>query len=179
MIENKWLGDKTKQGFYKKTKSAEGKTEILELDLKSLEYKPSAKIKFKTLESTKTVDDLKQRLPMLLGGTDEAAAFYRFMFFSLFSYVSHRIPEIADEIYKIDDAMCAGFGWEIGPFETWDILGVQSVVTQMQKEGYSVAPWVTEMISNGINSFYNIDNGKKSYFDLQTKKLNPLLAKEV
>ncbi len=174
MIENKWLGDKTKQGFYKKTKTAEGKTEILELDLTTLEYKPSAKIKFKTLESTKTVDDLKQRLPMLLSGTDEAASFYRYMFFSLFSYVSHRIPEIADEIYKIDDAMCAGFGWEIGPFETWDILGVKSVVEQMQKEGYSISPWVTEMISNGINSFYKIDNGKKSYFDLQTKKLNQL-----
>ena len=116
MEQNKWLGDKTDQGFYKKTKNAKGETEILTLDLKTLEYKPKAKTKFATLETTKTIDNLKDRFKVLIAGKDKAGDFYRDSFFGLFQYVSNRIPEIADELYKIDDAVCAGFGWELGPF---------------------------------------------------------------
>lgn len=116
--ENKWLGDKTGQGFYKKTKNAKGETEILTLDLKTLEYKPKAKAKFATLETTKSVENLKERFKILLAGKDKAGEFYRDSFFGLFRYASNRIPEIADELYKIDDAVCAGFAWELGPFET-------------------------------------------------------------
>src|SRR5690606_6348150 len=94
MVENNWIGDKTKQGFDKKTKNAEGKTEILALDLNTLEYVPQKKVKFATLEATKPVDDLRQRIPMLFAGKDKAGEFYRKSFAGLFAYVSNRIPEI-------------------------------------------------------------------------------------
>src|SRR6185312_10287795 len=120
MEANKWLGDKTGQGFYKKTKDASGKTDILVLDLQTLEYKQQGRPKFATLEATKTIDGLKDRFKVLLSGSDKAADFYRKTFLGLFEYVSKRIPEISDELYRIDDAMKTGFGWELGPFETWD-----------------------------------------------------------
>ncbi len=113
--QNKWLGDKTGQGFYKKVKTDKG-SEIMTLDLGSLEYKPKAKAKFATLETTKTIDNLRERFKVLLAGKDKAGDFYRDMFYGLFKYVSFRIPEISDELYRIDDAVSAGFGWEVGPF---------------------------------------------------------------
>ncbi|TAH23772.1 MAG: 3-hydroxyacyl-CoA dehydrogenase family protein, partial [Cytophagales bacterium] len=122
MIDNKWLGDKTGQGFYKKSKNAEGKTEILSLDIKTGEYKTQVKSKFITLEQTKTIDDLRLRLKVLVKGQDKAGDFYRATFGGLFAYVSNRIPEISDEIYRIDDALKAGFGWELGPFEMWEAI---------------------------------------------------------
>ncbi|MFM7726347.1 MAG: 3-hydroxyacyl-CoA dehydrogenase family protein, partial [Flavobacteriales bacterium] len=113
MVEAKRLGDKTGEGFYKKTKSASGGKEILSLDFASLQYGPKKKSSFQTLEQTKPIDDLQKRLPVLLKGTDVAGDFYRQSFFRLFSYISHRIPEVADDLNTIDEAMCAGFGWEI------------------------------------------------------------------
>ena len=147
MEQKKWLGDKTGQGFYKKSKTAKGETEILTLDLSTFEYKPKAKTKFATLESTKTIDNLKHRFPVLLAGNDKAGEFYRDSFYSIFSYVSNRIPEIADELYKIDDAVCAGFGWELGPFETWDAVGVEKSLKAMEAAGKQPNQWVYEMIS--------------------------------
>src|SRR6218665_3161823 len=134
--QNKWLGDKTGQGFYKKTKNEKGQTEILTLDLKTLEYKPKAKTKLATLETTKTIDNLKDRFKVLLAGKDKAGDFYRDAFYDLFKYVSYRIPEISDELYRIDDAVCAGFGWELGPYETWDAVGVEKSVQAMEAVGY-------------------------------------------
>jgi 3-hydroxyacyl-CoA dehydrogenase len=125
MVDNNWLGDKTGQGFFKKTKDANGKKEILTLDLKTFEYGARQKPKFATIETAKPIDDLKLRLKTLSKGTDKAGEFYRQFHYKLFSYISHRIPEISDELYRIDDAMKAGFGWEIGAFETWDVLGVK------------------------------------------------------
>src|ERR1022692_11601 len=119
IVANNWLGDKTGQGFFKKTKGAGGEKEILSLDLKTLEYQPRTKSKFATVEAAKPIDDLKTRLKALVNGADKAGEFYRHFHYGLFSYISHRIPEISDEIYHVDDAMMAGFGWEIGAFESW------------------------------------------------------------
>ncbi|MFT6137909.1 MAG: 3-hydroxyacyl-CoA dehydrogenase [Salibacteraceae bacterium] len=175
MAENGWLGSKSKQGFYKKVKGEGGKSEILSLDLNTLEYKPKQRVKFATLEMTKPVDDLNKRLPMLLQGKDKAGEFYRKMFFSLMEYASNRIPEISDELYKIDDAVCAGFGYKLGPFATWDVLGVESTLKQMKAEGYCPAPWVEEMLASGSKTFYSNIDGSKSYFDIPslTQKLIP------
>ena len=169
MSENKWLGDKSKQGFYKKTKNEKGETEILSLDLNTLEYKAQKKSKFATLEATKAVDDLNTRIPMLYNGKDNAGEFYKKSFAGLFAYVSNRIPEISDNLFSIDDGMKAGFGWQVGPFETWDLIGVEKGVKDAEANGHSVANWVKDMIASGAKSFYKIEDGKKLYYDQNSK----------
>ncbi|MBD3750301.1 MAG: 3-hydroxyacyl-CoA dehydrogenase/enoyl-CoA hydratase family protein [Sphingobacteriales bacterium] len=169
MQENKWLGDKTGQGFYKKTKDKDGKTEILALDLKTLEYRPQNKVKSATLEATKPIDNLRQRMKVYAAGKDKAAEFFRISFSGLFEYVSNRIPEISDETYRIDDAMRAGFGWELGPFEVWDSLGVKEAVEMMKANGKTPATWVIEMLNAGNSSFYKVENGIKFYYDIPSK----------
>ena len=169
MVSNNWLGDKTGQGFFKKTKGAGGEKEILTLNLQTMEYAPRVKPKFATLEAAKPVEDLKIRLKALTAGQDKAGEFYRHFHYALFSYISHRIPEISDEIYRVDDAMMAGFGWEIGAFESWDTLGVEKTVAAMKAAGYSVATWVEEMLAAGNKSFYKIEGGKKLYYDVASK----------
>ena len=169
MNESKWFGDKTGQGFYKKVKSASGKSEIMALDLKTLEYKPSQKVKFATLEQTKPIDNLKDRMKILISGSDKAGEFYRASFFGLFQYVSNRIPEITDELYKIDDAMKAGFGWELGPFEYWDALGVKDTVSYMEKTGIKPAQWIYDFIASGKTSFYAVENSSRKYYDIPSK----------
>ncbi|MFN4892222.1 MAG: 3-hydroxyacyl-CoA dehydrogenase family protein, partial [Bacteroidota bacterium] len=161
MVENNWLGDKTGQGFFKKTKGPNGEKEILTLDLQTLEYKPRQKPKFASVEAAKQVDALPERLKMLVAAPDKAGEFYRHFHYGLFSYISHRMPEISDELYRVDDALMAGFGWEIGAFESWDTLGVARFLDAMEKNGYTVASWVKEMIAAGIKSFYKIENGKR------------------
>ncbi len=167
IVENKWLGDKTGQGFFKKVKSEQGK-EILTLNLQSMEYGPRQKPKFPSVEAAKAIDDLKQRIKTLAAAPDKAGDFLRRFHLGLFSYVSHRIPEISDELYRVDDAMKAGFGWEIGAFETWDLLGVSKMVEVMDASGYKVAEWVKEMLQKGHSSFYKIENGKTQYYDAAT-----------
>ena len=169
MVENNWLGDKTGQGFFKKTKSSTGEKEILTLNLKTLEYGPRQKPKFATLETAKPIEDLKTRIKALCAGTDKAGEFYRLFHYNLFSYISHRIPEISDELYRVDDGMMAGFGWEIGAFESWDVLGVAKTVEAMKAAGHKVAPWVDEMLASGASSFYKVENGKKMYYDVPSK----------
>lgn len=169
MIENKWLGDKTGQGFYKKVKGEKGKSEILTLNLSTMEYGPKQKSKFATIEAAKPIDDLNQRLKMLYAGQDKAGAFYRTFHQLLFAYVSHRIPEIADELYKIDDALKAGFGWEIGAFESWDVLGVAKTMEQINAANIAVAPWVQQMLDKGFKTFYKIENGQRKYYDPKTE----------
>ena len=168
IVANNWLGDKTGQGFFKKIKSASGK-EILTLNLQTMEYAARVKPKFASLEAAKPIEDLKQRITLLHQVNDKAGDFYKRFHFSLFSYISHRIPEISDEIYRLDDAMMAGFGWEIGAFETWDILGVAKTVAAMKMAGIKVADWIEEMLAAGITSFYKVENGKRLYYDLPTK----------
>ena len=167
--ENKWLGDKTGQGFYKKTKDAKGKTEILTLNLETLDYEPKKQAKFGTLEATKPIENVKERFKPLFAGKDKAGEFYRDSFYALFKYVSNRIPEIADELYKIDDAICAGFGWEVGPFETWDAVGVKKTVEKMEEMGYKPNQWVYDMLDAGIESFYTAKDGVRHYYDIDSK----------
>ncbi len=169
LMDNKWLGDKTGQGFYKKTKDEAGKTVILAMDLNTMEYKPSAKSKFATLEATKSIDKLADRFAVLLKGTDKAGDFYRKTFADGFRYATFRIPEIADEVYRIDDAICSGFGWQMGLFETADAVGVQAFVSMMEAQNMKPAPWVYDMLAGGNASFYKIENGKKLFYDIPSK----------
>ena len=170
MMENKWLGSKTGQGFYKKVKGEGGKSEILSLDLNTMEYRSKKRASFATLELTKTIDNVIDRFPVLVGGKDKAGEFYRKNFAALFAYVQNRIPEISDELYRIDDAMKAGFGWENGPFEIWDAIGAEKAVAMMKAEGYEPASWVQEMLAAGINSFYTVKEGATYYYDIPEKK---------
>ena len=164
MVENNWLGSKTQQGFYKKTK-VDGKKEILTLDLKTLEYRSKQRADFPILAATKAVDDLGERTRMLYYSKDKAGDFFKKLFSGLFSYVSHRIPEISDEVYKVDDALKAGFGWELGPFETWDVVRVEKAIAIMKEQGKTPAAWITDMVAKGITSFYKLENGQKKYYD--------------
>jgi len=174
MMENKWLGSKTGQGFYKKTVSPEGKKEILSLDLDTMDYRSKKKASFATLELTKTIDKVVDRFKVLAGGKDKAGDFYRKSFAHLFAYVQNRIPEITDALYKIDDAMKAGFGWEHGPFQIWDAIGIEKGMELMKAEGFEPAAWVTTMIAGGETSFYTVKEGATYYYDIpakaQTKK---------
>ncbi len=175
VVENNWLGDKTGQGFFKKMPpTPEGEKQIHVLNLETMEYAPRIKPKFATIEVAKPIDDLKQRLKILATGKDKAGEFYRQFHYTLFSYISNRIPEISDEVYRIDDAMKAGFGWEIGAFETWDVLGVSKTTEAMKAAGFSVSKWVEEMIAKGITSFYKIENGKRLYFDVSSQTYKPV-----
>jgi 3-hydroxyacyl-CoA dehydrogenase len=169
MNENKWLGDKTKQGFYKKTRKADGSSEILSLNLKTLEYVPQQKVKFATLDGARQIDDLEMRMKFLFAGKDKAGEFYRKSFSGLFSYVSFRIPEISDEIYKVDDAMRAGFGWGQGPFEVWDTIGLEAAAGAMKAAGVKYASWVDEMLASGNKSFYKLENGVRKFYDIHSK----------
>lgn len=172
MVENKWLGDKTGQGFFKKIKTDKG-SEILTLDLETFEYKPRVKPKFAALETAKPIEDLYTRIKILSQAKDNAGEFYRHFHYGLFSYISHRIPEISNELYRLDDAMKAGFGWEIGAFETWDLFGVEKTVAAMKAEGYTVATWVEEMLTHGHHSFYKLNKGRALAYDIVTKKYEP------
>jgi 3-hydroxyacyl-CoA dehydrogenase len=168
MMENKWLGSKSGQGFYKKV-MVNGKSEIHALNLNTLAYEASKPVKFATLEMTKSIDKVIDRFKVLVKGQDKAGAFYRKTMAAMFQYVSNRIPEISDELYRIDDAMKAGFGWEHGPFQIWDAIGVEKGVELMLAEGYKPNNWVNEMLSNGVKNFYSVKNGAKFYYDIPKK----------
>ena len=170
MMENKWLGSKSGQGFYKKVKNDDGSSEILSLDLNSLEYRSAKKASFGTLEKTKSVDKVTDRFPILIAGDDKAGEFYRKNFGAMFAYVSKRIPEITDELYKIDDAMKAGFGWDNGPFEIWDAVGVKKGIELIKDLGKEPAAWVNEMLDAGVDSFFTIKDGNTYYYDIPQKK---------
>ncbi|WP_431135211.1 3-hydroxyacyl-CoA dehydrogenase/enoyl-CoA hydratase family protein [Psychroserpens mesophilus] len=169
MTENKWLGSKTGQGFYKKVRKDDGTSEILSLDLNTLEYRSSKKAKFATLELTKTVDKVVDRFKILVNGKDKAGEFYRKSFAALFAYVSNRIPEITDDLYKIDDAMKAGFGWEHGPFQIWDAIGVKKGIEMMKAEGLEPNAWVNDMLASGSSSFYTVKDGATYAYDIPKK----------
>ncbi len=178
LMDNRWLGDKTGQGFYKKTKDEKGKTVILGLDLATLEYRPSGKVKIATLDAAKAADSLKDRFAILLKGTDKAGAFYRKTFADGFRYATFRIPEISDELYRIDDAICSGFGWQMGLFATADAVGVADFVKMMEGENLPPAPWVYDMLEAGHTQFYKIEQGKKYFYDVATKGYLPIPGQE-
>ena len=169
MLEKKWLGSKTDGGFYKRIKDDKGKSTILSLDLKTLEYSPVKKVSFETVGKAKKISKVIDRFPVLIEGKDKAGEFYRFNFGTTFSYIQNRIPEISDELYRIDDALRAGFGWKNGPFQIWDSIGLEKGVEIMKGCGYKPASWISEMIKNGHNSFYKIESGVIHYYDLKSK----------
>ena len=174
LFDNKWLGDKTKQGFYKKTKNEKGKTLVLSLDLKSFEYKAQKHVKQAILLQAKEIEDLRTRIAFLYNSKGEVGAFYREMFSDLFSYVSHRIPEISTDTYRIDQAMKAGFGWELGPFEIWDAVGVKKAYTTAIDLGKTMAPWLNDRVEKGLESFYKIENGSLNYYKPENKTYQAL-----
>jgi 3-hydroxyacyl-CoA dehydrogenase len=142
-----------------------------------MEYGTRSRPKFATVEAAKPLDDLRQRIKALCGGGDKAGEFYRHFHYGLFSYISHRYPEISDELYRVDDAMMAGFGWEIGAYESWDVLGLVKTAENMKKAGYAVAPWVEEMITKGNTSFYKVENGTKLCYSPATGTYVTTVAK--
>lgn len=163
MIEQKKYGDKTGEGFYKVVKGAGGK-EILSLDIKTLEYKPQIKVKSQALEAAKLPEDTPGKIRALVGATDTHSAFLKDMYYGLFAYCANRIPEIADHLFQIDQAMEAGYGWTYGPFETWDILGVRKTAEAMKAGGFTYAAWVDQMLAAGHETFYRTHAGRKQYY---------------
>lgn len=170
LYDKKWWGDKTKQGYFKKTVDENGKKKILELDLKTFEYGDRTKGHFECVSKVKDIENVKDRIPILVNADDKAGEFYRATFYDMFKYCSFRIPEIADELYRIDKAVAAGFAWEIGPFETWDLLGVKDTAEKMEAAGHKPAGWVGEMIAAGHDSFYKFEKGKKLFYDIESKE---------
>lgn len=169
LIEHKFLGDKTKKGFYFKEKDASGNVNRFALDLETLEYRPMQKAKFPVLEMAKQAPDLKTRLGMLLLDKSKAGDLLRKHYASLFAYVSQRVPEISDVLFSIDDAIRSGYAWTYGPFENWDMIGVQKGIELAESEGYTVAEWVKELVAAGNNSFYKSEGGKKYFYDIASK----------
>ena len=177
MLDNKWLGSKTKQGFYKK-EVIDGKKKFFTLDFNTMEYTEDAKPKFKVFEQTKGIDNLAERMPIFIAAKGKEGDFYRDSFYSLFQFVSNRIPEITEDIYKVDDALKAGFGWKLGPFVTWDAVGVEATVKAMEEMDYKPAQWIYDMLEAGVTSFYKIENGLKQYYDLKTKAYKVIPGQE-
>jgi 3-hydroxyacyl-CoA dehydrogenase len=160
MVQNGWLGVKTKQGFYREVRK-NGKKEFWVLDLETREYAPPNKPKFESIGEAKELDELSGRLKILLEAEDRAGELVRALTYQGLAYASHRIPEIADTPKPIDDAMRWGFNHEAGPFETWDMLGVVETLDCMRKENIEPAPWVEQMLSDGNRTFYQYENGTK------------------
>ena len=177
MLDNKWLGSKTKQGFFKKVDEG-GEKKFLSLDFSTMDYVEAPRPKFSVFEKTKGIDDLRQRMPILMSDKGKAGDFYRSSFYSLFQFVSNRIPEITPDLYKVDDAMNAGFGWKLGPFQTWDAVGIADTVKAMEEAGKKPAQWIYDMLGAGINSFYTVINGKKQYYDIPSKSYREIPGQE-
>ncbi len=161
MIERGWLGNKTKIGFYKEARGEDGKKEFWSLNLSTLEHEPPSRPRFDSVKAAKEVEDLGERLKILLKADDKAARLVQALTYQGFQYVSALLPEVADTGKPIDDAIRWGFGHDYGPFETWDMLGVRETVAQMKAAGYAPAAWVDEMLQRGVESFYQVQAGNK------------------
>ena len=171
MVQRGLLGNKTKAGFYKKQGD---KREIWALDTATLDYRPLEKVKLPSLDMAKNIEDLPERIKALTWGKDRAGAFLWKTLAKTLTYAAKRIPEIADNVVEVDRAMRWGFGWELGPFEVWDAIGVEKSVSRMKEEGMSVPANVEQMLASGATSFYKKDNGQQSYFDFASGKYVPL-----
>ncbi len=173
MIENKWLGQKSGQGFYKK----EGK-EILALNLDSLEYHPRKKVRFDGIRIAKRYHTTAGKINALVYNPDKAGEFVWEILANTLIYSANRIPEIADDIVNVDNALKWGFGWEMGPFETWDAIGVEKSVQRMKEEGKPVPQWVEEMLQSGHKHFYTVQDGRTFFYDLHQKSYQPVKLSE-
>ena len=178
MMQQNRLGSKTGEGFYKKVKKEDGSSEILTLDLETLTYRSAKKAQFETLEKTKAISDVADRFKVLCDGTDKAGQFYRAVFGDLFAYVAQRIGEITDTVYKIDDAMKAGFGWQHGPFEIWSALGLEYGVALAETEERKLPQWVYDLKESGASSFYDLDQGHTTFYNLDTKQFERIPGRD-
>lgn len=176
LLENKFFGDKSGQGFYKKTKEKDekGKKIILSLNLETLEYEPSVKPDLPSLKKAKQIEELPKRLQMFFSEEDKGAQLVKRSLLGLFAYVSNRVPEISDSLYSIDDAMRAGYAWEVGPFEYWDAIGVEKGIELAEANGAQIATWVKDMVAAGVKSFYKREEGIRKYYDISTKSYQPI-----
>lgn len=172
MLKNNWLGAKSGQGFYKKIDK-----EIFELDLRAMEYVPCQQVVFPLLNEVKK-EELKDRFLLLIQGDDNVSLFYKRTFAALFAYIQNRIPEISDTLYQIDDAVRAGFGWQIAPFEIWDAIGLAKGVELMQSMGYETADWIQDMLRNNQLSFYKLTKEATYFYDIKTKKYRKKVGQE-
>ena len=178
MVDNGWIGDKGGQGFYKKSRDEKGERVIEALNLKTLEYHPKEKVRMQSIGDARQIDKLSARLKTLYGGSDKGAKFFKSLNLRVLAYASNRIPEVADQLYQLDDAMRAGFGWELGPFEVWDALGVARVLQDMEAEGIQPAEWVKSMVAGGQTSFYVSQDGKRLFYDQERKKMTTIPGTE-
>ncbi|MCG8326551.1 MAG: 3-hydroxyacyl-CoA dehydrogenase/enoyl-CoA hydratase family protein [Chitinophagales bacterium] len=171
LLDNNFLGNKSGQGFYKKTneKDERGKRKILALNLETLEYEEQQKPSLPSLKVAKQVDNLSKRIQAIFDADDKGGALIKQSLLGLFAYVSNRIPEISDNLYSIDDAMKAGYAWEIGPFEYWDIIGLKKGIELAEAQGETIADWVKEMLDAGNESFYKREGGRQLYYDQESK----------
>jgi len=174
MVQRGLLGNKTKSGFYRKQKGEGDKREIWTLDTASLDYRPAEKVKLPALDMAKNIEDLPERIKGLVWARDRVGAFLWKTMSRTLTYAAKRIPEIADNVVEVDRAMRWGFGWELGPFEVWDAIGVQKSVARMKEEGMNVPANVEQMLASGATSFYKNENGQQSYFDFNSGKYVPL-----
>lgn len=177
MVEKKMLGNKTKQGFYKVNKQADGSKQILSLNLKTFEYAPEQKVRYESLGAIKNIEDLKERIKAFVNAQDKAAQFAWVMTKNTLVYAANRIPEIADDIVNIDNAMKWGFAWDIGPFETWDALGVKETATRIESEGGKVPAVVKQVLEKGDATFYKKQEDKTLFFDFKSNSYKPVPQK--
>lgn len=166
MLERGLLGEKSGKGFYQKQR-LNGTSEILSLNLETLEYQPQKKVRSALLEQLRQEEDLRKRLRLIAKSDEPYAQLLKENMAALFAYVSHRIPEISDEIYPVDEAIRAGFGWQLGPFEKWDAIGVEEGLAAIKQFGYQPAPWVQKMVEKGFSRFYEVRNGRRYVYSPQ------------
>lgn len=178
LIENKFLGDKSRKGFYYKETDKDGTTHRFALDLNTLEYRPLERNNLNVVELAKQVGGASKKLGVLLADKGKEGTLIRKHFASLFAYVSQRVPEITDTLFPIDDAMRTGYAWKYGPFETWDLIGLEKGIALVESEGYEVAPWVKELLTSGATSFYKLDDGKKLYYNQNSKTYEHIPGQE-
>ena len=180
LIENNFLGNKTKKGFYEKTdkRDDKGRTIINALDLKTLKYRPSIRPKLEVVKSAKGIESMSKRIQNLIVGEDKVNLFLNEYFTSIFSYVIKRVPEISEQYYQIDDAMRSGYFWDYGPFEYWDLVGFEKGLEMISSEGLKLPDWIQKMQKINADSFYIYENGEKKYFNLQTEKYEAIPGSE-
>ncbi|HRB67137.1 MAG TPA: 3-hydroxyacyl-CoA dehydrogenase/enoyl-CoA hydratase family protein [Chitinophagales bacterium] len=174
LLDNKFYGNKSKKGYYYKDE----KRNSFSLRLDTLEYAPTGKPKFASLDAAKKVESLQDKVNAFIKADDKGAQMVKRSLAGLFAYVSNRVPEISDVLYAVDDALRAGFAWEIGPFQYWDIVGVQKGIELAEADGLTISAWVKEMLAAGNTSFYKIENGVKKYYDQQSKSYKTIPGAE-
>ena len=172
LVDNQFFGNKSGKGFYERTKKKDdkGRTIVNVLNLETLEYEPTIRPKLPIVKAAKGIDLMSKRFAMLIDGEDRENKFLRNYFASLLSYTANRVPEIADEVFLVDDAMRAGYVWDYGPFEYWDLLGLTAGIELVESCGWTIPSWVQQMQTNGIETFYKFEGGVKKYYSLTTQK---------